>query len=186
MSKKACKTCHSLFNPIRNQKNCLSCIERKETLTLQERMLREIKGYSCINICEDCGNPFGAGSGHAKWCSSCSNKIRLLEMENKKSLPLRKVLCKCGKVFETGSLSRTRCVKCIIPKKELQVSAENAITVKVVKDINISMDFNEENKLQEYIDKQNRIADKWNRKYRRFKRLGINPPPNLFDFIYSQ
>ena len=189
MSKKSCKNCHSLFDSVRNQTHCPDCIDKKEILAIQERMLREIKGYSCINICEDCGNPFGSYSGATKRCTSCRVKKERLKVEEREkkireNLPLREVLCKCGKIFETRSTSRTRCIKCIIPKKEPQVSAENAITV--TKTFNISMDFEEENKFKEYIDKQNRIADKWNRKYHRFKRLGINPPPNLFDFIYNQ
>lgn len=189
---KLCKTCHSKYIPVSsNQKYCPSCREKKETLRLQERMLREIKGYSHINICETCGNPFGSNSGFTKWCQSCRKEKSELEAQErehklKEGPPLREVLCKCGKTFKTKSNYRLWCNDCAKLKKRLSRSgpvAENATTVS--KTINIPMDFNEDEKFQQYLDRQNKITEKWNKKYRKAKRIEIDNNPNMFGFIYS-
>lgn len=178
-SSKVCKTCDNPYVPTgRNQKNCPSCRDKKEILKIQEKMLREIKGFSCINICEDCWEPFGASSPHQKWCSSCKNKRNeFVEGERKirATKPIRNVICECGNEFETVSSNRVWCDDCIKLRKSKSV----------YKYITIPINYSEDPELGKYIERQNRLADKWNKRYRDCIGVEVDPSPNMSGAIYN-
>jgi len=137
--RKICKICHSKFNSVRNQKRCPSCVEKKETLAIQERMLRESKKYPHTNKCKTCGNFFGAYSGYTKWCSYCIEKKRL-KAQGKKLNPIKiAVKCKCGEIIEFYSNStnhRHFCPKCCALKKRYPPEFNNKLKAKIRKKFN--------------------------------------------------
>jgi hypothetical protein len=187
-----CKTCHLPYIPTSNhQKNCSSCIEKKELLKLQERELRKLRGFNCINICEDCDEPFGASSGYQKRCSPCGLircefEAKERERKAKEGPPLRTVICECGNSFETKSNHRIWCDDCTILRRKNSrngVVAKKATTAS--KRINILMGFEKEDtEFREYLEKQHRINNKWRERYRESRGIEMDHSPNMASSIY--
>jgi len=190
---KICVSCAKSFVPClsNHQKRCLECIEKSELLKLQEREIRKVTKLPFINICHECGKPFGAKSGAIRLCRLCFGKKLSQKAKARETRLYREVVCECGRKFRTFSYHRKWCIDCQKKKRDAAkqpsrrfIAAEKPENIS--KNIMISsISEDPENlKFRKFIEKQNRIAERWNKKYKNHH-TKIDNNPNMFTSVYN-